>query len=120
MWRGRRAPTIAAVTPGWASVQATARAGSVVPSRSASGREALHEREIAAEQRLGEERGVTAPVVRIEVGDAFGVEGSRQQPRALDFGEYTSTPAPCAAAHGMTVVRAPRARRDNGGWTEST
>ena len=44
--------------------------------------EALDEREIAAEQRLGEERGVTAPVVRIEVGDPLGVEGARQQPRA--------------------------------------
>ena len=51
-----RPPTIAAVTPGWASTHATASAGTVVPSRSAISAQALDEGEVPREKRLLEGR----------------------------------------------------------------
>ena len=75
---GVRAPTIAPVTPGHASVQAMATADTDVPWRVAIGRSASRSARLLSEVRLLELRRLAPPVVLGQGGDAIGREALGQ------------------------------------------
>ena len=66
---GLRAPTIAAVTPGQESAQAIATEATVVPCRSAIGRQRVAQREVAGQAGLVEVRVLPPPVARVHGRD---------------------------------------------------
>ena len=118
-WRGSRAPTIAAVTPGWASAQATASSGSVAPRPAAIGRRRSTRsrfRPSAGSRNAGDSRRQS---LGVELGDPVAVEAAGEEARGhrrVDDRRRCRARPPRAA----TVVRAPRVRSDSGGCTEST
>ena len=69
---------MAAVTPGQASVHATATEATVAPCRSAIGRRASRSSRLRLRRRLAEVGGPAAPVVLGHARDSLGAEGVRE------------------------------------------
>src|SRR5712692_5513496 len=115
---GRRAPTIAPVTPGQASVQATATAPTLVPWRWAIGPSA------AARPRLRSRRSPLNSGERDRQSSA-GRRAARARvnvplSRPACIGLYTIAPVPCAAHHRSSAAAACRVIAEKGGCSVST
>ena len=125
--RGVRAPTIAAVTPGCASTQATPSAGSVDTEPVGDDPQAVHERQVSRDGGLLERRCAPAPVAFVELLRAASCRfhrrgcptrgassrGSRcraQTPRAARSGERHGPASTVAAARSRRGER-PRSAR---------